>query len=204
MAKGKARILPRAFYTADGLSAASALLGKILLSQTVEGTTSGRIVEVEAYLGSGDRAAHAFRGRTPRTEILWAEGGRAYVYSLHTHHLFNVTLGPPEVQDVVLVRALEPLDGLPLMRQRRGERHPDRLLCAGPGRLCQALGITRSLYGHDLTQGTPLCLMDDGTRFAPAQITASPRIGIDYAGPDRDLPWRLHLANSPFVSRRRG
>ena len=204
MAKGKARILPRAFYMADGLSAASALLGKLLVSQTAEGLTSGRIVEVEAYLGSGDRAAHAFRGRTPRTEILWAEGGRAYVYSLHTHHLFNVTLGPAESQDVVLVRALEPLDGLELMRQRRGDRHPDRLLCAGPGRLCQALGITRSLYGHDLTQGAPLCLMDDGTRFDPAQITASPRIGIDYAGPDRDQPWRLHLATSPFVSRRRG
>ncbi len=204
MAKGKARILPRAFYMADGLSAASALLGKVLVSQTAEGLTSGRIVEVEAYLGSGDRAAHAFRGRTPRTEILWAEGGRAYVYSLHTHHLFNVTLGPAESQDVVLVRALEPLDGLALMRQRRGERHPARLLCAGPGRLCQALGISRSLYGHDLTQGAPLCLMDDGTRFPASEIAASPRIGIDYAGPDRDQPWRLTLAKSPFLSRRRG
>jgi DNA-3-methyladenine glycosylase len=203
-----ARPLPRAFYLVDALTALPALMGKILVNDTPEGRAAGRIVEAEAYLGASDKAAHSYRGRTRRTEIQWAEGGHAYIYTIHTRDLFNVTLGPPEVQDCVLIRALEPLEGIDLMRRRRGvpadETGPRALkaLCSGPGKLCQALGISRALYGWDLTLGEGLTILDDGTCFPPEAQVASPRIGIDYAEEHRDLPWRLHLDTSPHVSKR--
>ena len=198
-----ARVLPRAFYMADGLAAMRALLGRILVNETDEGLAAGRIVETEAYMGAADKAAHAYRGRTPRTEIQWRTGGHAYVYTIHTRDLFNVTLGPPDVPQVVLVRALEPLAGLDLMRRRRGPGRDDRALCSGPGKLCQALGITRAHYGHDLVAGRGLFIADDGFVADPAEIASGPRVGIDYAEEHRDLPWRVWLAGSPFVSRGR-
>ena len=129
------------------------LIGCTLVSISGEGTLAGRIVEAEAYLGKADSAAHAFRGRVDgRTEVLYRQGGYAYVFLIYgMYSCFNVSTGPEGVPECVLIRALEPLEGIELMRSRRGrEKLTD--LCSGPGKLCQAMGISREQYGSDLTR----------------------------------------------------
>ncbi|HEV3468766.1 MAG TPA: DNA-3-methyladenine glycosylase [Pyrinomonadaceae bacterium] len=146
--------LGRDFYTrADTLLVARELLGKLLVVPAPGGgRVSGRVVETEAYLGEGDRASHAYGGRrTPRTETMYAAGGTAYVYFVYgMHHQLNVVTGAEGSPHAVLVRALEPSEGVDLMRLRRPGRE-DRALTSGPGKLCQALGIDRTFDGEDLT-----------------------------------------------------
>ena len=230
--------LPRSFYRGDTLDIARALLGCYLVTSLPEGTAIGRIAETEAYLGPRDKAAHSYKKKGPdgRVSIQYREGGYAYVYLIYGMHCcFNVVTGPENLPEVVLIRALEPLDweeSLTLMASRRGvdpqrlvspkkgcreeERDsilshglpqrvegrpvrnaPANFLCGGPGRLCQALGITRALYGEDLcgnrlfiTQGEP----------PSEKIAATPRIGIAYAEEARDYPWRFVLAENPYLS----
>lgn len=197
--------LPRSFYERDTLTVARDLLGCELVHETPEGVAAGIVVEVEAYLGPEDRAAHSFGGRrTARTEAMWGPAGHAYVFQTYgLHFCFNVVTVGPGVPQAVLVRALEPTRGLELMARRRGVP-PERatLLCSGPARLCQALGITRAQYGHDLTR-PPLYLCRGRGPVPDEAVATGPRIGVDYAGEWKDRPWRFWIRGNPHVSKGR-
>lgn len=182
---------------------ARGLIGKLLVRGKDGERMGGMIVEVEAYVGEADTACHAFRGRTRRTEVMYGPPGRAYVYFTYgMHWMLNVVTEPEGTPCAVLIRALEPLQGIEGMRARRGGR-PDRELTSGPARLCEALAIDGKLNGADLVEGTELIL--EPHRDLPAGAVASgPRIGIDYAvRKDRRAPWRFWLKESPFVSKGR-
>ncbi|MBI5363469.1 MAG: DNA-3-methyladenine glycosylase, partial [Planctomycetes bacterium] len=149
------------FFAREASTVAHALVGKLLVHRTREGTCSGRIVETEAYLSAGDAASHAHRGPTPRNASMFAAGGTAYVYRIYGVHLcFNVVTGPTGSGEAVLVRALEPLRGVELQRTRRGIADL-RALCSGPGKLVQALGIRREHDGTSLVDGA-IGVFDDG------------------------------------------
>jgi DNA-3-methyladenine glycosylase len=175
------------------------LLNKLLV--TADGR-AGRIVEVEAYHGADDPASHAFRGPTPRNGVMYGPAGHLYVYfSYGVHWCANVVCGPPGVAQAALLRALEPVDGLDLMRQARWRgqrRQDDRELCRGPGRLCQALGIDRSYNGADLTgPDARLWLAGDGVP-PPAVPLTTGRVGISVAA---DRPWRFAVDGNRSVGR---
>jgi DNA-3-methyladenine glycosylase len=184
---------------------ARAQLGKILVHDTPDGRASGRIVEVEAYRGPADRAAHSRGGhRSPLNEAMWGPGGHAFVYFIYgMHFCMNVVTQPPGRPEAVLLRALEPVDGIELMRHRRALRDdvPAWRRCRGPGALCRALGITRADNAADLTRSALLIL--EAPLVPPAQIARTARIGVDYAGADAARPWRFMLRGSPAVSGRR-
>jgi len=195
------RPLGRSFYLEPTLRVARALLGKVLAHDAPEGRTAGRIVEVEAYRGPRDRAAHSFGGRrTARNETMYGAPGHAYVYFIYgMHHCVNVVTQPAEVPEAVLIRALEPLDGMELMRIRRGlPEGPVWRLCRGPGALCQALGLTRAYDGTDLVAGTVRIL--DAPPVPAADVARTPRIGVAYAGADARRPWRFLVRGSRAVS----
>ena len=198
------RPLPRAFYLQPTLRIARALLGKILVHDTSAGRTAGRIVEVEAYRGPADRAAHSAGGhRSARNEVMYGPPGHTYVYFIYgMHHCMNVVCQPRDVPEAVLLRALEPLAGETVMRARRGlPDAPAWRLCRGPGALCQAMGIGRAENSADLVHG-PLRILDAPTVPA-ARVARTPRIGVDYAGADAARPWRFAVRDSPAVSGRR-
>jgi DNA-3-methyladenine glycosylase len=188
------RPLPRAFFARSTLLVARALLGHLMVHETPRGTLIGRIIEVEAYRGPRDPASHAYRV-TPRSRIMWGPPGTAYVYFTYGHHFCaNVVTESDGTAGAVLFRALEPLAGLEVMRENRGVS-ADRLLCAGPGRLTQAMGIGRQHNGVDLTH-PPLYLARGRTR--PPVVAAGPRIGVTVA---RERPWRFVIKGSTFLSR---
>lgn len=195
------RPLPRAFYARPVLQVARSTIGKILVHESPEGRVSGRIVEAEAYRGPQDRAAHSFGGRrTPRTEVMYGPPGHAYVffvYGMHWHvNLVTTAVGAPEA---VLIRAVEPLEGIELMARRRGLPPGRRELTNGPGKLCQAFGIDAKLYGEDLTHR--VLYLAEGPL---PKVARSRRIGVDYAGTWADKPWRFYDPASRFVSPARG
>lgn len=201
----KFQILKRDFYTrADTLRVARELLGKRLVVPSEAGErVSGRVVETEAYLGAEDRAAHSYGGRrTRRTETMFGAGGRAYVFFVYgMHHQFNVVTGPEGLPHVVLVRAVEPEEGIDLMKERRPVSK-GRELTNGPGKLCRALGIDLTFDGEDLTTGKRVRLEETGVRFKPEQIASGPRVGIDYAAEDALKPWRFWVKGNEYVSRK--
>jgi DNA-3-methyladenine glycosylase len=196
--------LERDFYTrTDTLRVARELLGKRLVVPSRAGArVSGRVVEVEAYLGAEDRAAHSYGGRrTRRTETMFAAGGTAYVFFVYgMHHQFNVVTGPEGLPHAVLVRAVEPEEGLELMRERRPVPK-ERELTSGPGKLCRALGLDLSFDGEDLTEGRRVWLEETGVSFRPEQIASGPRIGVAYAAEDALRPWRFWVEGNGYVSR---
>jgi len=194
--------LPDTFYDrANVVTIARELLGKVLVTEFGGQRTSGRIVEVEAYNGVVDRASHAWNGRrTKRTEVMFGAGGRAYVYLIYgIHHLFNVVTNRSGVPHAVLVRALEPLEGIPVMLERVGKPRLDHTLTRGPGNLSRALGLLTTHTGVTLSGGE-IWIGDDGTRVPRSRIVVTPRIGVDYAGPDAELPYRFFVEGSPYVS----
>ena len=180
MTAAKSHILPAEFYTRPALQVARALLGQVL----VHGGQRGKIVEVEAYLGPHDLACHSAKGRTARTEVMFGPPGHAYVYFIYgMHHCFNVVTGNGAA---VLIRALEPLEKL--------DARTD-----GPGRLTRAFGLTRD---HDrLSLSGSVLWLERGAPVKARDIRRGPRIGVDYAGVWAAKPYRLWLANNPFVSR---
>jgi DNA-3-methyladenine glycosylase len=194
--------LPRSFYTRPNVvTVARDLLGKLLVVPTKQGErVSGMIVETEAYRGPLDRAAHSYGGRrTKRTEPMYATGGTAYVFFVYgMYYQFNVVTNAAETPHAVLIRAVEPVDGIELMRKRRAG-HPDRNLTKGPGKLCIAMGIDRRLDGADLL-GEDVWL-EAGQQIRRSQIASGPRIGIDYAEEWVEKPWRFWIKDNPFVSR---
>lgn len=199
---GALQPLSASFYDrANVVTIAKELLGKVLVTEFGGRRTSGRIVEVEAYNGVVDRASHAWSGRrTKRTEVMFGAGGTAYVYLIYgIHHLFNVVTNRREVPHAILVRGLEPLEGIPVMLERVGKPRLDHSLTRGPGNLSRALGLLTVHTGTTLLGGD-IWIGDDGVRVPRAQIVATPRIGVDYAGPDAELPYRFFIKGNPYVS----
>lgn len=199
--------LSRKFYQRDVVRLARTLLGQRLVRVLDDGARlAGRIVETEAYLGVVDRAAHSYGGRrTARNAAMWGPAGHAYVYFVYgLHHCMNVVAGDVGQPTAVLVRALEPLEGLERMRAHRAGKVPaDRLhdtdLCSGPAKLAQALRLDRALDGADLVAGGALFL-ERGRRIPPGRIIAAPRIGVGYAAEWADKPLRFYEAGNPHVS----
>jgi DNA-3-methyladenine glycosylase len=197
--------LPVAFYERKNVCiVAKDLIGKLLVSYFDSILTTGRIVETEAYNGPIDRASHAWNGRrTNRTEIMYNPGGVAYVYFCYgIHHLFNVVTGIADIPHAVLIRAIEPVDGVADMLIRTGKKKQDYTLTRGPGNVSRALGIHTDHTGTDL-QSNHLFIADDGFKVKPSQIIATPRIGVDYAGTDALLPYRFIQKNNLYVSGKR-
>jgi len=200
--------LPRAFYARPTLTVARELLGKVLVHRAAAGLASGKIVEVEAYIGEDDPACHAAPGRTRRNEPLYGEPGHAYVYfNYGVHDMFNVVTEPRGKPAAILVRALEPIDGVELMQKRRSEKAEDgrrqagrrpeipiEHLCRGPGNLARAMGITLADNRADLCGGN-LFIEDRGLDVG--QIAWSPRIGINVGV---EHPWRCYVVGSRAVS----
>lgn len=188
-------ILPRSFYRRDTAQVARDLLGKTLVYKTSEARLSGRIVETEAYYGHYDPASHAYR-KTPRSSIMFGPPGYSYVYfNYGVHYLLNVVSEDRDIPGAVLLRALEPLQGIEFMKKNRGEMPVERL-CNGPGKLTKAFGINLSLNGHDLTR-YPLVIVDG--RTGKIQIKTSPRVGISVA---KEVLLRYYVEGSRFVSRK--
>lgn len=191
------RRIPRSFFQRPTPVVARDLLGHILVHDSPEGTTAGIIVETEAYLRN-DPASHSFRGPTARNASMFGPPGRAYVYLVYgMHRCLNVVTADPGVGEAVLLRALEPIEGLELMRLRRGNV-ADRDLCNGPGKLVQALGIERAHDGLDFARG-PIGLRESRLpRPGRARVVRDVRVGITNG---MDLPLRFYLRESPYVSR---
>ena len=198
--------LSRRFYARDPRIVARELLGKVLVRQRGRRVLAGRIVEVEAYLGEGDLAAHAAAGKTERNEVLFGPPGHAYVYFIYgNHYCLNVSCERAGKAGCVLIRALEPLEGLDRMAANRDlepcaewPAHPKlaRALTSGPGRLCEALDITRAENGKDVTDArSDLFIANDG--FRPRRVATTPRIGITR---DAQHALRYVLAENQFVS----
>jgi DNA-3-methyladenine glycosylase len=194
--------LPREFYTRKNvLEVARDLLGKKLVVPNKNGArVAGIIVETEAYRGPEDRASHAYNGRrTQRTETMYGMGGTAYVYFVYgMYHQFNVVTNVEGVPHAILVRAVEPVEGLDFIRRRRRGR-PEYELTSGPGRLCLALGIDLGLDKADLLGDR--VWIEEGVSISPRQIARGPRVGIDYAEEWAMKPWRFWVRDNPFVSR---
>ena len=191
--------LVRDFYEQPTVQVAQQLLGKYLVRVHPEGVTAGMILETEAYVGLEDKASHASRGLTPRNAVMFGPAGFAYVYAIYgMHHCLNAVTEGETYPAAVLIRALQPCEALELMRGRR-RKQDVRLLANGPGNLCQAFGIGRGLNGIDLC-GDALFVEDRGSR--PADFAATTRVGVAYAGPWKDMPWRFYIAGHPGVSKR--
>ncbi|QQK76195.1 DNA-3-methyladenine glycosylase [Salicibibacter cibarius] len=201
--------LPRAFFQQPTLEVANALIGKRLVHQQEGETLVAKIVEVEAYKGPDDRAAHTYGGRrTPRNETMFGEAGHAYVYLIYgIHHCINCVTVGPEYPEGVLLRAAEPLEGLETMAKNRFQRPyntltlpQQRQLTNGPGKLGQAFGITKERYnGYDLQSDSLFIAEGSGEDIV---VETSPRVGIDSSGEARDYPWRFFEKGQPYVSKR--
>lgn len=175
------KTLPRTFFTRPTLTVARSLVSKYLVRENGNGTVAGRIIEVEAYIGCEDKACHASKGRTARTEVLFGPPGMSYVYLIYgMYHMLNVVTERPEFPAAVLIRAIE-VDGE---------------LIDGPGKLCRRLAIDRSLNRLDLTHGRSLWFEDRGAKVTREQVRTFPRIGVDYAGEWAKKPWRFRLGGA--------
>ncbi|HEY4553254.1 MAG TPA: DNA-3-methyladenine glycosylase [Bacillaceae bacterium] len=189
--------LKESFFYKSTLELARDLLGCLLVKETEEGTASGFIVETEAYIGPGDRAAHSFGNRrTKRTEIMFGKAGSVYTYVMHTHCLVNVVSAGIDEPEAILIRAVEPHGGLELMEKRRPVAMPMNLT-NGPGKLTKAMGITMEDYGRVFYE-EPLFIAEG---YTPEGIESGPRIGIHNSGEARNYPWRFWVKGNPFVSR---
>ncbi|HRO43715.1 MAG TPA: DNA-3-methyladenine glycosylase [Flavipsychrobacter sp.] len=199
-------ILPPPFYTrTDVGSIAKELLGKVLVTNLEEKLTSGIIVETEAYAGVSDKASHAFGNRrTNRTEIMYANGGVAYVYLCYgIHHLFNIVTNTENTPHAILIRGIEPLEGIETMLARRKKIQLQPNLTAGPGAMSMALGI-ETLHSGLVLQGPEIVVEDRGLTVAPSEIVAASRVGVAYAQEDAYLPFRFYIKGNKFVSKGKG
>jgi DNA-3-methyladenine glycosylase len=195
--------LPREFYAPSAETVAPRLLGHLLVRRTPSGSCSGIIVETEAYL-VGDAACHGAPGPTARNQVMFGESGHAYVYLIYgLHYCVNAVCRPPGTAEAVLIRAVEPLDGLPLMQRHRGPQAKPQLLTNGPARLCQALAIDRTLDGVDLCDPESELLIAEnpsaaGFRCEHGPVITTTRVGITKAA---ELPLRFYLKRNRFISR---
>ena len=196
--------LPREFYIRDDtLQIARELLGKILVIPTATGErVSAMIVETEAYLGAIDKAAHSYGNRrTKRTETMFAVGGTVYIFFIYGMYFqFNIVAGKKDIPHAILIRAVEPLENIEIMRQRRGAM-ADKNLTSGPGKLCIALGIDKTFNNEDLLENR--VWLENGKIILNAEIESGKRIGIDYAEEFAEKPWRFWIKDNLFVSKKR-
>lgn len=200
------RRLPLAYFRSDDVTGlARDLLGRILVTRFGGQRTAGRIVETEAYRGPDDRASHAWNNRhTDRTAVMYEQGGVAYIYLCYgIHQMMNVVTGPPGHPHAVLLRALEPLEGLDAMARRRGLPADHPRLATGPGSLGQAMGLHTSLSGCSLSGRNSPIWIEAGEPVPANTICAGPRIGVEYAGDAADWPWRFFIRGNRWVSGRR-
>lgn len=193
--------LPREFYARDTLTVARDLLGKHLVRLDNGVRLAGRITEVEAYISEDDRASHASPGPTARNAPMYGPPGYTYIYLIYgIHHCLNVVTERPGFPAAILIRALEPLEGLAIIQQRRGPQHPSTNLTCGPGRLCAALNIDRSLNACDLCAPDALLWIEDAAPLPEAQVARSPRIGVRGDQAALDARWRFYIRDSAWVS----
>ncbi len=191
--------IDRSFYAQPTIRVARRLLGKYLVRTHPDGKTVGKIVETEAYVGPHDLACHASKGRTPRTDVMFGPPGHAYVYFIYgVYYCLNIVTREIGHASAVLIRALEPIEGIELMQKRRGTEKIHSL-ASGPGKLCLAMSIDKALNGDDMVRGNDL-YVEDRNEPAP-KIIARPRVGVDYAGKWKDKPWRFLIRGSEFVSK---
>jgi DNA-3-methyladenine glycosylase len=193
--------LPLSFYLRDDVvQIAKELLGKVLVTNWNGTTTSGRIVETEAYAGTIDKASHASKGKTPRTTVMFEAGGTAYVYLCYgIHQMFNIVTNAAGTPHAILIRAIEPLQGVEVMLERTGKKKQDTTLTRGPGNVGRAMGFHTSQCGWSL-QSNELYIAEDDFAVTEAMVGASPRIGVDYAGEDALLHYRFFIKGNPYVS----
>jgi DNA-3-methyladenine glycosylase len=191
------------FYLREDVTKiAKDLLGKVLVTNWKGEYTSGRIVETEAYAGEIDRASHAYKGRTKRTEVMFGEGGKAYVYLCYgIHQMFNIVTNKTDVPHAILIRAVEPLEGIDIMLKRTKKSKADLTLGRGPGNVGKAFGFHTSQCGQ-LLNSNELYIADDGFKLTPAMIGTSPRIGVDYAGDHAEWHYRFYVRGNKYVSGR--
>ncbi|MBN2002489.1 MAG: DNA-3-methyladenine glycosylase [Anaerolineae bacterium] len=193
--------LSRDFFARDTLAVARALLGQRLVRLLDGRRLSGRIVEVEAYIGENDQASHAHPGPTRRNAPMYGPPGHAYIYLIYgMHHCFNVVTEREGFPAAVLVRALEPLEGIEIMRELRGGR-PDLPLTSGPARLCQALDIDRRFDGADLCAPDAILFLEQDVAIPDDAVVAGPRVGVRGDEAALTIPWRLYVQDSHHISR---
>ncbi|HEY5407488.1 MAG TPA: DNA-3-methyladenine glycosylase [Ginsengibacter sp.] len=194
--------IPLSFYARkDVVLIAKELIGKILVTNFDGVITSGRIVETEAYVALTDKASHSFGGkRTSRNEHMYAAAGTAYVYICYgLHQMMNIVTNDKNIPDAVLIRAVEPLEGIDIMLKRTGKKTPDKTLTRGPGNVGKAFGIFKHHSGNHLL-GDNIYLIDNYFKISEEQIGTSARIGVESAGGDALLPYRFYLKGNKFVS----
>ena len=195
--------IPQSLYLGtDVIAISKALLGKYLFTSINGIISGGYIVEAEAYNGAIDKASHAYGNRrTPRTEVMFREGGIAYVYLCYgIHEMLNIVTSTEGHAQAILIRAIHPTDGIEHIMERRKMEKLKPNITAGPGSVAKALGIDRRLNGHSL-QSDVLWLEDRGLSFSDDEIAAVPRIGVDYAGEDALLPYRFYVKGDPYLSK---
>ena len=189
------------FYDRPTLDVAVDLIGKVLVRALPQGQVAGKIVETEAYVGEDDLACHASKGRTPRTEVMFGPPGSAYVFLVYGFHCcLNAVTERSGYPAAVLIRAIEPVDGVELMRANRANASKDSDIGSGPAKLCQAMAIDKALNGVGLDEDR---LWIEDRRLESGHVLASPRIGVDYAGEYRDTLWRFFSAGNVHVTRHR-
>lgn len=196
------KLKPEYYLNNDVVAVAKDLLGKVLYTQVNGEITSGIIVETEAYFGIKDKASHAYGGRrTNRTEVMFAEGGKAYVYLCYgIHYLFNVITSVKDDPHAVLIRAIEPLTGKEIIEERRNMPFTKAAISSGPGSTAKALGIDLSFNSKDLN-GAEIWIEDHHITYADEEIAAVPRVGIAYAKEHALLPWRFFVKSNKYVSK---
>ena len=193
----KNHVLPKSFYKQDTISIARSLLGKNFTRIFQDRVLMGKIVETEAYHEIGDPSCHAHRGKTVRNAVMFGQPGHLYVYFTYgMHYCMNVVTEAEGIAAAVLIRALEPFEGIDIMQKNRGVQISQKNLCNGPAKLCQAFGITKEQNGQSL-QSEDLYIAD-GDPVVDSAIVVSTRIGISKG---KDLPWRFYIKNNPFVSK---
>lgn len=186
------------FFHTPTLELSRKLLGQILVHELSEGIVAGRIVETEAYMGAEDRAAHSFGNRrTKRTEIMFGKPGLIYTYQMHTHTLINVVSGPEDIPRAILIRAVEPVEGIELMAELRGKHMPMKNWTSGPGKLTKAMAITMEHYGSHFSE-KPLYIAQGDPVHA---VSVGPRVGIGNSLEAVDYPYRFWETENPFVSK---
>lgn len=194
--------LKRSFYKrTDVVAIARELLGKIVVTNMDGVRTSGRIVETEAYKAFSDKASHSFNGRrTAKNEDMYAKAGTSYIYICYgIHQMLNIVTNEKDIPDAVLIRALEPIEGIDEMLKRTGKSWPDNTLTKGPGNVGKALGLFRHHSGVSLMDNS-IGLYEDTFEMKEELIGVSKRIGVDYAGEDALRPYRFYIKGNPFVS----
>ena len=191
------------FYQRDDVVLiARELLGKHVFTNINGELTGGIIIETEAYKGPDDRGSHAFNHRrTPRNEMMYNAGGVAYMYICYgIHDMLNIVTGSDNMSHAILIRAIQPTVGIDIMRERRGIYNQDKRLCQGPGALAKALGLNKSHNGTDLLQDK-IWIEDHGSGFTDDEVIASARVGMNFDGPYKTMPWRFYIKGNPYVSR---